>query len=97
MDGYAPGGRRSNAKDCARDIAAPRAHEAAETDDLALPHLEADIVEEAGPGEVLDLERDLADRRAMLLHVFAQRPADHQPDDIAGADVRYGVSGYGRW
>ena len=41
------------------------------------------------PGSVrfCDLERDLADRRPLLVHVFLERAADHQADDVGVAQV----------
>ena len=78
---------RRDAEDGARDIGAAGADEAAEADDLALAHREADVGEDARQREVLDLERDVADRGALLVHVFLERPADHQADDVGVAEI----------
>ena len=49
-----------NPKDGPRHLAAPRAHQACERDDLAPGSLRLDVVEDLVPGEVVDLEDDLA-------------------------------------
>ena len=43
--------------------------------------------EDAGQRQALDLERDLADRCAGLVHVLLERPADHQADDLGVVEL----------
>ena len=58
-----PGVVLVDAEDGAGDLAAAGADEAGEADDLAGADREADVVEDPGTLEALDLEDDVADRR----------------------------------
>src|SRR4029077_10968714 len=50
----------------ARDLRPAPADQPGQTDDLAVSDVEADVAEDAGPGQTPDLEEDLADRRLDL-------------------------------
>ena len=62
----------------------------AQPDDLAMADRKADVGEAAGQAEVLDRQRDSAERRALLVHVFFEGPADHPPDDFGIAQIEPG-------
>ena len=55
--------------------------EPGEPDDLAGPDREPDVAEDPGPGQALDLEEDVADRR-LDLREERHGPADHVPDEV---------------
>ncbi len=53
----------------------------AKPDDLAGADREADVAEDADPGQPVDLEQDVADRR-LDLREERHGPADHVPDEV---------------
>ena len=68
------------------DLRPAGADEPGQPDDLAVPDVEGDVAEDAGPGQALDLEEDLADRR-LDLGEERHAPADHVPDEVGGREV----------
>ena len=73
------------------------ADEAGQRDDLAGADGEGHVVEDAGAGEVLDLEHDVARVRLGLGEQRVEVTADHRADDVVDRQVldrrRYGRSG----
>ncbi len=57
-----------------------------QADDLAGPDGERDVAERAGPGQPLDLEEDVADRR-LDLREERHGPADHVPDEVGRGEL----------
>src|SRR6266545_2595433 len=60
------------------DLAAPGADQAGEADDLAVPHLEADVGEDALAGEPPHRQRHLPAGRALLWSRLWKRPPDRR-------------------
>ena len=71
----------------AGDLRPAGADEPGEPDDLAVSDVEGDVAEDAGAGQALDLEEDLADRR-LDLREERHAPADHVPDEVGRGEVR---------
>ena len=80
-----------------QELGAARAHQAADSQDLAGANLEADAVEDrarmsrGGDAEAPDLEHHLPRRRPLTREEIADVAADHQPDDLlaaGGGDVQ---------
>ncbi len=82
-----------DAEDRASDFAPAGAHEPCETDDLAGPHREADVVEDAGTREPLDLEQGRADLGRLLGEEVGDLAADHLRDDLVDTRVDDPVRG----
>ena len=74
-----------DAEDRARDLAAPGADEAGETDDLTRADGEADVVEDAGAGQPVDHEHVVADLGRKLREQLGDVPADHLPHEFVDA------------
>ena len=73
-----------DAEDRPRDLGAAGADQPGERDDLARPHVERDVGEDALARQALDLEHGLAD--ASLPRGRArQLAADHRADDVVAA------------
>ena len=72
-----PGVVRVDAEHGPGDLAAARAHQPGESDDLARPHLERDVVELTGCGQALHVEDDVADLGRRLGEEVAHLAADH--------------------
>ena len=70
----------------ARDLGPPGTDQARQTEDLARPHREADVVEGLAPGQALDLEEHVADRR-LDLREQRHRAADHVADEVGGRQL----------
>ena len=79
--------RRRDSEECAGNIGTSGADEAAKANDLALADLETDVLEDAGKRQFADLERDVADLGALLVQIFLERAADHQPDDVGIGEI----------
>ena len=75
----------------AGDLGPAGADEPGEADDLAGSDSEADVAEDAGPGQALDLEEDVADRR-LDLREERHAPPDHVPDQVGRRQVARSAS-----
>ena len=83
------------AEDGAHQLGPPGAGDAGKADDFARVQFEGDVVHELGPGDVLDLQQDLAGSRIPLGIDVLQVAPDHELDqvvhrhfrDLLGVDV----------
>ena len=77
-----------DAEDRAGDLAAARADEARQRDDLARPDLEADVGEDALAGEPVDGQHRAADLGLLLREQRRELAADHAANDLARRQLR---------
>ena len=76
-----------DAEDGPGHLAAPRADQPGQRDDLAAADREGDVVQHALTAEVLDLQHDLAGRRGRLGEQHVEVAADHRPDDLVDGEI----------
>ena len=81
-------GRRGDAEQSFRDVAASRADEAGEPENLSLAQIERDIAEPAFEGQIAHRQRDVADRHRLLGKHLRDLASDHLLDDVVARDVR---------
>ena len=83
-----PGGRGRDAEQRLGDVAAARADEAGEAENLALAQIEGNVAEPPFERQVAHRQRDIADRHDLLGEHLRDLAPDHQPDDVVAGDVR---------
>ncbi len=81
-----PGVVGVDSEDRPRHLAPARPDETGQRDDLAGPHLEADVEEDAFPRETLDIENGLAGGMVRH-HAFGKLTSDHRAHQIVGVEA----------
>ena len=79
---------RNDAKDGSGDLGASCSDQAAETYDLAISYVEADVFEAPGQRQAPDRKGHLADLFGAPPTVVVERSANHAPDDFSIAEAR---------
>ena len=94
-----PAGRvRTSPHHAVEELAAARAHQAVDAEDLAFAHGQRDVIDLVAAGQprqadVLGAERLVADRVLLGLGEILRGRSDHLPNDPADVDVGHALAG----
>ena len=88
---------RPSAHDAIEELAAARAHQTIDAEDLALANGQRDVIDLIAAGrtrqaDVLGAERLLADRMLLRLGEILGRRSDHLANDPADVDIRHALA-----